>query len=165
MNVPGCRTGDRAMRLTALKPSDRSTVLEVFEVACDEVVGRGELGAQLREHRAQVQQAAAAAEKALPTPRPERDRPKSQVPAVSDETLEHAAAGKSDPFLQEVVAEVLARYDLRAGFDVAREERYARWRSRPRRTPGTARRPPAPRPRSPPAAPWPPTRCARPAAG
>ena len=43
----------------------RSTVLEVFEVACDEVVGRGELGAQLREHRAQVQQAAAAAEKAL----------------------------------------------------------------------------------------------------
>ena len=102
----------------------RSTVLEVFEVACDEVVGRGELGAQLREHRAQVQQAAAAAEKALPTPRPERDRPKSQVPAVSDETLEHAAAGKSDPFLQEVVAEVLARYDLRAGFDVAREERY-----------------------------------------
>ena len=93
-------------------------------MACDEVVGRGELGAQLREHRAQVQQAAAAAEKALPTPRPERDRPKSQVPAVSDETLEHAAAGKSDPFLQEVVAEVLARYDLRAGFDVAREERY-----------------------------------------
>ena len=102
----------------------RSTVLEVFEVACDEVVGRGELGAQLREHRAQVQQAAAAAEKALPTTRPERYRPKHQVPAVSDETLEHAAADKSDPFLQEVVAEVLARYDLRAGFDVAREERY-----------------------------------------
>ena len=102
----------------------RSTVLEVFEVACDEVVGRGELGAQLREHRAQVQQAAAAAEKALPTTRPERYRPKYQVPAVSDETLEHAAAGKSDPFLEEVVAEVLARYDLRAGFDVAYEERY-----------------------------------------
>ena len=102
----------------------RSTVLEVFEVACDEVVGRGELGAQLREHRAQVQQAAAAAEKTLPTTRPERYRPKYQVPAVSDVTLEHAAASKSDPFLQEVVAEVLARYDRRAGFDVDREERY-----------------------------------------
>ena len=78
----------------------------------------------MREHRAQVQQAAAAAEKTLPTTRPERYRPKYQVPAVSDVTLEHAAASKSDPFLQEVVAEVLARYDLRAGFDVAREERY-----------------------------------------
>ena len=60
----------------------------------------------------------------LPTTRPERYRPKYQVPAVSDETLEHAAASKSDPFLQEVVAEVLARYDRRAGFDVDREERY-----------------------------------------
>ena len=35
----------------------QSAVLEAFEVACDEVVGRGELGARLRKHREQVQRA------------------------------------------------------------------------------------------------------------
>ena len=101
----------------------QSAVLEAFEVACDEVVGRGELGARLRKHREQVQRAANAAAAVLPT-RPDLYRANFQVPAVSDETLEQVVTDKSAPFLKEVVAEVCDRYDRRARLDVGYEERY-----------------------------------------
>ena len=95
---------------------------EIVLVACDKVIG-GDLGARLARRREQVRKAADAAVEALPTTRRESYLPR--VPAVSDDTLdEPAAAGKPDPFFQEVVAEVRARYARRSGFETAYEERY-----------------------------------------
>ena len=100
----------------------RSTVLEVFEVACDEVVGHGELGAQLREHRAQVQRVVDAVAPSLPATE-SYGRPGRHVPAVSDETLAEVRAG-ADAFLQKVVDLVWDRYDRCADYKTPREERY-----------------------------------------
>jgi len=102
----------------------RSSVLEVFEVACDEVVGRGELGARLRKHREQVQCTADAVEQALPTTQHQSyGRPGRHIPAVSDETLV-AVRADADSFLQEVVDVVWDRYDRCADDETPREARY-----------------------------------------
>ena len=94
-----------------------------FEVACDEVVGRGEFGAQLREHRAQVQRVVDAVEPRCRL----RNRTVAlvrHVPAVSDETLAEVRAD-AGPFLQEVVDLVWDRYDRLCGLSARpSEERY-----------------------------------------
>ena len=79
----------------------RRKVLEVFEVACDEVVGRGVLGARLEEHRAQVQRTADTVGQVME---------RRHVPTLSDETLADVRAA-ADSFLQEVVDVVWERYD------------------------------------------------------
>ena len=84
-----------------------SKLREYFRVACDKVLG-GDLGERLAAHRAQVRQAADAAETALRTTSP--PGPDPAVPEVSDETLAVAADGTSLPFIKEVVAEVGERY-------------------------------------------------------
>ena len=91
-------------------------------MACDEVVGRGELGAQLREHRAQVQRVVDAVAPSLPATE-SYGRPGRHVPAVSDETLAEVRAG-ADAFLQKVVDLVWDRYDRCADYKTPREERY-----------------------------------------
>ena len=101
--------------------SHQSAVLEAFEVACDEVVGSGQLGIRLRKHRAQVQRAADAVEAAVPTT--QRSFPDRHVPAVSDETLAELRAG-ADPFLEELVEVVWDRWDRRADQRTPYKERY-----------------------------------------
>ncbi|MYN66431.1 MAG: hypothetical protein F4X11_15590 [Acidobacteria bacterium] len=98
----------------------RRSVLEVFEVACDEVVGRGELGARLRQHRERVQRAADSVEQAMA---------RQRVPSFPEETLAAVRAGV-DSFLQEVVEVVRERDDRRTPKekrqdDVARRQREA----------------------------------------
>ena len=109
--------------LSSLLREYRLKLREIVLVACDKVIG-GDLGARLAHRREQVGQAADAAEEALPMAKRRPGLP--SVPAVSDATLEGlAAAGKPDPFFQEVVAEVRARYARRARFEMADEGHYA----------------------------------------
>ena len=98
----------------------RRRVLEVFEVACDEVVGHGELGARLRKHREQVQRVADSVEQAMV---------RQRVSSCSEETLAAVRAG-ADSFLKEVVDVVREREDRRTPKgerydDVARRRREA----------------------------------------
>ena len=79
----------------------RRTVREVFEVACDEVLGRDELGARLGKHREQVQRTADTVGQVME---------RRHVPTLSDETLADVRAA-ADSFLQAVVDVVWERYD------------------------------------------------------
>ena len=99
----------------------RASILKVFEVACDEVVGRGDLGKRVRQRREQVRRVADAVVQELPTQ--SYGRVDRHVPAVSDETLAAARAG-ADPFLQEAVDVVWDRYDQCADYTTPSVERY-----------------------------------------
>ena len=101
----------------------RASLLEVFEVACDEVVGRGDLGKRVRQRREQVSRVADAVVQELPTTTQSYGRVDRHVPAVSDETLAAARAG-ADPFLQEAVDVVWDRYDQCADYTTPSVERY-----------------------------------------
>ena len=103
----------------------QSHLREIFEVACDEVFGRGALGERLRRRREQVEQAVDAAERRLPTTQVEPFRPDHRVPAVSEDTMDGLVAEETDPFLKEMFGVVWERYYRRAGLETPYEERYA----------------------------------------
>ena len=96
---------------------------EIFEVACDEVVGQGEFGARWRRRREQVERAADAAEGLLPTTQPEPYRPNRHVPAVSNETLKELIAAETDPLCQAMLGVVWERYHRRAHLETPHDER------------------------------------------
>ena len=102
----------------------RVSIVEVFEVACNEVVGRGDLGRRMRHRREQVHRVADAVVQELPTTmQSSYDRPGRHVPAVSDETLGAVRAG-ADSFHQQAVEIVRDLYDQCADEKTPIEEQY-----------------------------------------
>ena len=96
----------RASARASVLKEHQSNLREVVEVACDEVVGRGELGERLRRRRDQVRRAVDAAEAVLPATRLGR----GDAPALSDETLDELVATETDPFRGEMFDEIERRY-------------------------------------------------------
>ena len=99
----------------------RSSILEAFEIAYDEVVGRGELGARLRKHREQIEFAADSVERDLQTMKSPRGYP---VPSISDAELAERRA-IADPVQQEIIDVVWDRMDSREHTSTPVEERYS----------------------------------------
>ena len=108
---------------TSVLAGHQSHLREIFEVACDEVVGQGELSARWRRWHEQVERAADAAERLLPTTQPEPYRPNRHVPAVSNETLKELIAAETDPPCQAMLGVVWERYHRRARLETPYEER------------------------------------------
>ena len=99
----------------------RSSILEAFEIAYDEVVGRGELGARLQKHRERMEFAADSVERDLPTMKSPRGYP---VPSISDAELAERRA-IADPVQQELIDLVWNRMDSREHTSTPVEERYS----------------------------------------
>ena len=114
--------------LASARPSvleeHQSHLREVFEVAHDEVFGRGELGARWRRERDQVRRAVDAAEATLPATPPPSGHPDRHVPALSDDTLDDLDAAETDPFLKKMYSLAWERCYRHASADTPYEQRY-----------------------------------------
>lgn len=98
----------------------QSYLREIFEVAYDEVFGRGEDAARWRRERDQVRRAVDVAEAGLST----TTFGHRHVPALSDDTLDDSVAAETDPFIKKMYSLAWERCYCRASGDTPYEERY-----------------------------------------
>ena len=114
--------------LASARPSvleeHQSHLREIFEVAYDEVFGRGELGARWRRERDQVRRAVDAAEDGLSATQPPSGHPDRRVPALSDDALDELDAAETDPFLKKMYSFAWERCYRHASADTPYEQRY-----------------------------------------